>query len=166
MNNVKICNKCKTEKLLVDFPKGKTSKDGFKNYCKACDTKNSIAYREKNLAKEKLASTVRGRKYRLTHPERKIKTREEARRYYLRTAYGLTSDDYNDMFIEQGGSCAICGTHQSELKRKLAVDHCHKTNINRGLLCDACNTALGLMKENPDIMRNMIKYLALARLVV
>jgi len=59
------------------------------------------------------------------------------------TRYGMTLDDYNDMFDKQNGRCAICDTHQMKLKSKLFVDHCHETGQIRALLCNKCNSMLG-----------------------
>lgn len=61
----------------------------------------------------------------------------------LQKKYGITLEDYNKMFAEQNGCCAMCGRHQSEFKRALAVDHNHITGAVRGLLCMRCNTTLG-----------------------
>ncbi|MCH8329663.1 MAG: hypothetical protein IIB81_04705, partial [Nanoarchaeota archaeon] len=66
------------------------------------------------------------------------KNKGKQRAYNLKQ-YGLTIEDYNNMFIEQGGCCGICGTHQSKLKLRLAVDHDQKTGKVRGLLCNNCN---------------------------
>lgn len=63
---------------------------------------------------------------------------------HLKERYQLTIEDYNKLFQEQQGCCAICGKHQSELKHRLNVDHNHKTGKIRGLLCPKCNTALGV----------------------
>lgn len=41
----------------------------------------------------------------------------------------------------------------------LSVDHCHKTNATRGLLCGACNTGLGLFNDSPELLRASIQYL-------
>jgi hypothetical protein len=68
----------------------------------------------------------------------------------LRSRYGMTLDDYNDMFKEQKGSCAICKTHQVDLKGKLCVDHCHKSGKVRALLCYKCNNQVGVF-EHSDI---------------
>lgn len=65
------------------------------------------------------------------------------RRKYTLRKYGLTAEDYNQIYIAQQGCCAICGKHQSEFKQRLAVDHNHTTNKVRGLLCVSCNTCLG-----------------------
>ena len=42
---------------------------------------------------------------------------------------------------------------------RLAVDHCHETGDVRGLLCAACNTALGLLKDDPDRIVKLLDYL-------
>lgn len=42
----------------------------------------------------------------------------------------------------QQQSCAICKKHESHFKKRLAVDHNHKTSKVRGLLCYRCNKFL------------------------
>lgn len=76
-----------------------------------------------------------------------------------RIHYGITLDQYNEMFAEQEGRCKICNTHQTELKKKLHVDHNHETGVIRGLLCQACNHALGLFKEDSNIVKSASEYL-------
>lgn len=58
--------------------------------------------------------------------------------------YKISPRQYEKFFEKQKGCCAICGRHQSEFKRILAVDHCHKTGKIRGLLCLKCNLNLGV----------------------
>jgi len=65
----------------------------------------------------------------------------------LKYEYGITLDDYNKMFNAQEGKCAICQKHQNELKQTLYVDHDHKTNKVRSLLCKNCNVALGYYEK-------------------
>lgn len=77
--------------------------------------------------------------------------------------YGITLDQYDEMFEKQEGVCKICkkpetSTIKGAVKR-LAVDHCHSTGRIRGLLCNNCNTAIGLFKENKNFMLNAIQYL-------
>lgn len=77
----------------------------------------------------------------------------------MKRDYGITIIEYNKLFIKQEGMCAICEKHQKDIKRRLCVDHCHKTGKVRGLLCGRCNTAAGLLDESTGIMKKMIEYL-------
>ncbi len=88
-----------------------------------------------------------------------VETKTRQRELILRRIYGITSENYNDMFIEQGGCCAICGKHQEEFKFRLSIDHCHETGKVRGLLCHRCNGGLGCFDDNIQIVKNVIKYL-------
>lgn len=74
----------------------------------------------------------------------------------LKRKYGITPEDYETLLQQQSGVCAIClevGT------RKLSVDHCHRTGKIRALLCQKCNSAIGLLNEDTDLMRKAITYL-------
>lgn len=55
--------------------------------------------------------------------------------------------------------CAICGIHKNDVTRGLVVDHEHSSNKVRGMLCDNCNLAIGLSKDNVETLRKIIKYL-------
>lgn len=72
--------------------------------------------------------------------------------------YGLTEESYQVLLESQNGVCAICKSVCSRSKG-LSVDHSHETGKVRGLLCSACNLALGNIRENIDSMKNMIKYI-------
>lgn len=85
---------------------------------------------------------------------------EKQRNYKYRTNYGITLEDYNELFTLQNGCCAICKRHQSEFVKKLHVDHCHKTNVIRGLLCHNCNLALGRFRDDPEVLQAALEYLA------
>jgi len=73
--------------------------------------------------------------------------------------YGITENDYNEMFASQGGCCAICGKHQQDESRRLAVDHNHSTGEVRGLLCCGCNTFLGRLECNAGLVDRCRDYL-------
>ena len=127
----KVCSKCKEIKSLDKFSKDRSRSDGYCNRCKVCTS-------------EYLKS-----KYNYKHPDYKYpKMKEKGQRNYdLKRFYGITLDDYNRIFIEQTGCCAMCGRHQSEFKKRLAVDHDHKTGKIRGLLCTNCNLKLGILED-------------------
>jgi hypothetical protein len=55
----------------------------------------------------------------------------------------------------QGGKCAICGRDDLEL----FVDHSYRTGRTRGLLCRQHNTALGMFKDSPKLLRAALAYL-------
>ena len=67
-------------------------------------------------------------------------------------------DEYSKMFNLQGGKCAICG-HEPQGSQKLDVDHSHTSGAVRGLLCNNCNKALGLVHDSVEVLENAIKYL-------
>lgn len=71
--------------------------------------------------------------------------------------FGITLKGYQDLFDAQGGVCAACKSPPD--KKRLAVDHDHATGRVRGLLCSHCNLALGLTKDNPDILEGLRLYL-------
>ena len=73
--------------------------------------------------------------------------------------YGITLKEYTKLFNKQKGKCPICGKHQNELKQSLCIDHDHKTNNVRGLLCSKCNLILGNANENVQVLADAINYL-------
>jgi hypothetical protein len=78
----------------------------------------------------------------------------------LKHRYGLTQAQYDEILAEQGGGCAICGkTETDSTGRPLSVDHNHRTNEVRGLLCGNCNRALGLFQDDITLLRRAITYL-------
>lgn len=71
--------------------------------------------------------------------------------------YGLTKESWNALYKEQNGVCAIC--QKPNTSKSLAVDHNHTTLAVRGLLCDKCNTALGLLGEDVECAQRLIAYI-------
>jgi len=71
----------------------------------------------------------------------------------------FTYEDYNKMFNEQSGCCKICNKHQADLSKTLSVDHNHETGEARGLLCQRCNTILGMSLDSIEILNSAINYL-------
>lgn len=89
----------------------------------------------------KYQATDRGRAY-----------QQDYQRMYL---YGITQDDFNQMWSDQGGKCAIC----HEAHEMLVTDHCHATGRVRGLLCRNCNFGLGHFRDDPASLLRAIEYL-------
>ena len=90
---------------------------------------------------------------------------ETYRRQHLKRAYGITPEQYDELLEKQNGKCACCGADKPGNSRRdkyFAVDHDHSTGKVRGLLCHNCNTALGLIRDNPQTLTSMLTYLASA----
>lgn len=66
---------------------------------------------------------------------------------------------YDRMLATQQGRCAICGMQPPHGARRLAVDHDHKTNEVRGLLCFDCNTGIGKLGDDPVLLRTAADYI-------
>lgn len=79
------------------------------------------------------------------------------RNSYLKRRFGLTLEQYAAMLTAQSGRCAACGEPST---KTLHVDHCHESGLVRGLLCHACNTALGLLRECPKRMDALKAYIS------
>ncbi len=60
----------------------------------------------------------------------------------LKCRYGITLEDYNEMYKKQKGLCKICNK-----SKRLVVEHCHKSGKVRGLACDRCNQFLGYLED-------------------
>jgi hypothetical protein len=95
-------------------------------------------------------------KARNSTPEKK----ERARENHYQLKYGISPAEYDRMLAEQGGGCKICGSAESKRKgQRLMVDHCHSTGKVRGLLCNPCNAAIGLLGDNISHLQSAIEYL-------
>lgn len=73
----------------------------------------------------------------------------------LRFQFGISEDDYNRMLKKQKNLCFICRKPESVVHMgktpRLSVDHCHKTNKVRGLLCYACNHLIGFLERHGKV---------------
>jgi hypothetical protein len=137
--DTKYCKKCDTTKPVSEFWKNRGAKDGLQAYCKPCTS-----------------AQVNGR---LKGPDRERVLRINRNSRFKRV-YGITHDEYDEMLAWQRGRCWICQEPPSD-DRRLAVDHDHACcpgekscgKCIRGLLCRRCNQAIGLFKENVDLIR-------------
>ena len=138
----KRCARCKEHLSLEMFQSFKHSKNGkvyYQSKCKPCHTTYN----------------------------RELRARDTTKRhgYKLKHKYGMTVQDYDALMEKQGGVCAICKNPEtsrhskSKEVQRLAVDHCHESGKIRGLLCQACNTALGKFNDNLSTLESAILYL-------
>lgn len=120
--------------------------------------------------RKQVASQVRtanNRKKRLkarwlkTEKEKKLTGQKARRKYRLRREFNITVKQYEEMRTAQRGCCAICGGVNKN-KRRLCVDHNHKTGVIRGLLCNKCNTLIGCADDSIAVLEATVDYLLLS----
>lgn len=168
---MKRCCKCKVEKPPEAFSVLRASADGLNYLCRKCDSARAKALWNKNLGENRKRNREKAARNYAKDPEkyrgmaaRWVKRNPEKRaairrRAMLKRNYRLTEAGYAMLEQSQQGRCAICG----RVRQRLFVDHCHVSDKVRGLLCGACNVALGFFQESERVMRNAIEYLRLAK---
>ena len=145
LNELKHCKDCSEDLPLESFYNDKRSATGKSFYCKPCHSARRNKWRQNGgNALESKREAIR----RKENPDR-------YRDYWYRSQYKITLADYNRMLLEQGGACAVCG----EKEEKLVVDHSHESGEVRELLCDGCNTSLGLLKEDLRRVEKLAEYI-------
>lgn len=83
---------------------------------------------------------------------------------YYQRLYGMTETVYRKMLSDQEQRCYLCRSLGFLIGRNnhtemLAVDHCHESGKVRKLLCHNCNRALGLMHDDPEVLRRAAEYI-------
>ncbi len=139
----KRCTQCGIVKLRSEFyPRKSSSPNAIRAECKQCSI-------------DGVANWQVGRRERV---------RETNWRTCLRRYYGITAEQYDEMLAAQGDVCAICGgTETTRNRKRLYVDHCHRTRLIRGLLCSRCNHGVGAMRDDPDLLKSAWVYLERGR---
>lgn len=139
--NQKFCNQCNEMKSLDCFTPLKGGVYGLHPRCKPC-----------RIEHQNELKRISPHKYK-RRTKQKPATRDQIRKY----KYNLTPHQYAQILIDQKGVCAICG--HIPMVKTLVVDHCHKTDKVRGLLCGHCNTGLGMFRDNIENLLSAISYL-------
>jgi hypothetical protein len=176
----KVCKTCGVEangfdECLLVFLRDKKHSTGFRSKCKKCrrkkyqkdrgidiytdSTRNNFMYDEDECRILKPKQSSYNVDISEVQKRKPTPASDRQRDSQYRIRYGITLDEYNNMFEHQNGCCKICGTHQADLKNRLSVDHCHTSGAVRGLLCDRCNTALGLFDDDEQVLENALKYI-------
>jgi hypothetical protein len=117
--------------------------------CEKCKEK-MLTYSKKRKGTEARKMTCK--KYYQSH-------KAQHQNYYMKKTYGITIDDYMNMFKNQQGKCAICGDEPTILNRHFHIDHDKTTGKIRGLLCHNCNVGIGNLRHNIEFLKKAIKYL-------
>jgi hypothetical protein len=159
---MKECRGCNEVKNLSEFYKRADNKNKVLNKCKKCIIKQQKEFYAKNPERQKQIQQKGYKKH-------KDKRREASRKWHennpkaaksnkLKKKYNISIEDYNTLLEKQNNTCAIC-QQENKHKRAFHVDHCHETGKIRGLLCHSCNTGIGSLKDNIELLRAAINYL-------
>lgn len=147
----KVCPNCNRELDTSFFYTDRRWKGawglGFLTPCKECTKERSRS----RYAKNPRAILDKNKDYKKRYPEKR-------KTWDLRRTYSLTLENWNKMFDEQNGVCAIC-ERACTTRKRLAVDHDHETGQIRGLLCNRCNISLGGFKDSLTLLQKAVKYL-------
>jgi hypothetical protein len=127
------CTKCRTVKPLGEFYRDRNRKKGYHPWCRECH------------------SPGRQRRPDRT-PAQRVRNRTVGR-------YGLTIEQYEEMWAQQGERCAGCGAAETK-GRNWHIDHDHVTGRVRGILCHGCNLALGHMDDDAERLARLTAYAA------
>jgi hypothetical protein len=139
---MKECTVCKELKSPDEFYNCSKNVDGKQYRCKVCDNKAVKDYRARNSEQFKAIQRSANLKHR----------------------YGMTPEDYENMFDSQNRCCKICGEHELDNNARFVVDHCHDTGRVRGILCNSCNRGLGYFGDCPHNLRDAADYLVQAEI--
>lgn len=181
----KRCTLCGEWKPATDFYRASAATDGLQARCKGCHAARVRAYRHRlkrlnsgrqlpsdykkrcprcELIKSaaefhRNASSRDGLHWVCRECNKKKggygKQLEQRRRFRV---YDITGDEVEALLRHQEHSCAICRV--AFVGTEFHIDHCHRSGDVRGLLCSRCNTALGLLKDDPVRMASAVRYLA------
>lgn len=126
------------------------------------DKIREINRRSHERAKEDPERLLKLRAYQKSYREKNQKLLSDKER---ERRFGITRQEYAELFHRQDGKCAICKQPETAMRlgkvKALAVDHDHKTGRVRGLLCSDCNTGIGKLKDDTKILQSAIRYLEL-----
>lgn len=137
-----VCTKCGQRLHRDQFDTRKDASNGLQSHCKDCRSSRYNTWQKNN-------------------PENCINRDQRSR---LRRKYGIDQNVYLNLLHEQNYCCAICHRPERRVNRTgnpmpLSVDHDHSTKKIRGLLCKSCNTAIGLLEDDPEIAKQAAVYL-------
>ena len=147
-----LCRKCMRDKPEDQFYTYDLARKAYR--CKECAKKKAREYKARKR-KENLAAWVQhDRAYR---KRRYHENPDRAANATLQMKYGISLEGYEELLKRQNGICLLCKRPPG--KRRLSVDHNHKTGKIRGLLCNNCNRGIGHLRDDPTLLREAANYL-------
>ncbi len=119
---------------------------------------NYLKNRERLIAKQKEYYINNKEKVKAYQVRKRIQDKDTRRWCQIKKNYGISMEEFNNLFISQGNVCGVCGGNNF-YKQGPNVDHDHDTNRVRGILCNQCNVGLGSFKDSIVLLQKAIEYL-------
>ena len=158
--DTKKCSKCNEELPLSDFYQRAGAKS-FHSACKVCEREMAKDWYERN--KEKAGAKVKEWREKNIDYVKKYRSdnRQKNYRQELVRKYGVNPLWFDGELQRQGNSCVCCKREFKWGHKQTSphVDHCHETKTVRGVLCNRCNTVLGLCKDDEKLLSSLSRYL-------
>lgn len=152
INITKVCKRCNVEQPINQF---------------AIRTVNGRKYPRKQCRNCECAlARLWYKKIKSANNDTYKKIKKNDKNKQLKSAYGITLEQYDALAKQQNYVCAVCGKHESNMHGKsdnlsrLCVDHDHVTGRIRGLLCHKCNVGIGHFEDRLDVLASAIAYLS------
>lgn len=140
---MKRCSICGTDypATLAYFSTNRRRADGMQGICRRCHNEATQVWKK-------------------DHPARCQEINKKSQLKKVLRKLGMTEDDFDALLRKQDNKCAICKSAPPQGRTtRFHIDHNHSTGLHRGLLCSDCNTALGLLRDDPAILLAAIEYL-------
>jgi len=129
----------------------------YQKHGKSHKDKCNPCYQKEYYRKDKKRRLQLNQEWRKANPEKRA---EQSWREHRKRRYGLSEEAFMAIYHAQGGKCDMCGVSKEAYSiRGLCVDHDHKTGKVRGLLCTGCNTGIGSLKEDIELLLKAVEYL-------
>ena len=144
MADEKLCSRCHEIKPIDAFYRRKVDGGAYRGPCKDCVL---ISMRDPVIRQRVAANKRRG----------------------ILALYGMSDVDYAKMLVDQNGKCAICDKEETSIHSltgtmfSLSIDHDHTTGKVRGLLCNRCNRAIGMLGDDVDTLLKAVDYLTIRK---
>ena len=130
---IKACSCCHNFFGKESFHPEHRNVDGLCSSCRKCRNQKALKWQQSN-------------------PRAKRNT-------HLKSKFGITVKQFDEMLKQQNHCCAICMTTTPKGRGTFHVDHCHETGKIRGILCHDCNTGIGKLGDSLESIKKAVSYL-------
>ncbi len=155
----KICPHCRQDLDESNFYR--RANGTLRSWCKICNRKFAKDYYAKHPGLVGEKAKLWREKNKLRVIEYRQKNRQKSHRRDISRKYKVSAAWFDDQMAAQKSKCRICkkALLWTDKTNTPHVDHCHSTGMVRGILCNRCNSVLGLCEDSIALLQSSIRYL-------